>query len=99
MAALAGGIIAVILGIIGLFVWWADFLLILKGTLPILFILGGALAAYLGYEEIKDKKAAESFEETSADLKQEVESLKKELEELKGEKKEESKEDSGEESK
>ncbi len=95
MAALAGGIIAVVLGIIGLFVWWGDFLLILKGTLPILFVLGGALAAYLGYEEIKDKKAAESFEETSSDLKQEVESLKKEIEELKGDKKE----DTGEESK
>ncbi len=87
MAALAGGVAAVILGIIGIIVWWGDFLEILKGTLPVLFILGGALAAYLGYEEIKDKKAAESFEESSTDLKQEVESLKEEIKELKEEKK------------
>ena len=87
MAALAGGVAAVILGIIGIVVWWGDFLEILKGTLPILFILGGALAAYLGYEEIKDKKAAENFEESSTDLKQEVESLKEEIKELKEEKK------------
>ena len=87
MAALGGGVVAVILGIIGIVMWWGDFLEILKGTLPVLFILGGGLAAYLGYEEIKDKKAAESFEESSTDLKQEVESLKEELKELKGEKK------------
>ncbi len=87
MAALAGGVAAVILGIIGIVIWWGDFLEILKGTLPAMFILGGALAAYLGYEEIKDKKAAESFEESSTDLKQEVESLKEEIKELKEEKK------------
>lgn len=86
MVALAGGVVAVILGIIGIIVWWGDFLEILKGTLPVLFILGGALAAYLGYEEIKDKKAAESFEESSTDLKQEVESLKEEIKELKSQK-------------
>jgi len=86
MTALAGGIAAVVLGIIGLVIWWADFLEILKGTIPAMFIMGGALAAYLGYEEIKDKKAAESFEDSTVDLKQEVDSLKKELEELKKEK-------------
>ena len=86
MTALAGGIAAVILGVIGLIIWWVDFLEILKGTVPAMFVLGGALAAYLGYEEIKDKKAAESFEESATDLKQEVESLKQELEELKKEK-------------
>jgi len=87
MAALGGGVAAVILGIIGIIVWWADFLQILKGTLPVLFILGGALAGYLGYEEIKDKRAAQNFEETSTDLKQEVESLKEEIKELKEQKK------------
>ncbi len=99
MAALAGGVAAVILGIIGIVIWWGDFLEILKGTLPAMFILGGALAAYLGYEEIKDKKAAESFEESSTDLKQEVESLKEEIKELKEEKKGDQKEEPGEEKK
>ena len=51
-----------------------------------LFIMGGALAAYLGYEEIKDKTASESADDEKNDLKNEVESLKEELRELKGEK-------------
>ncbi len=97
MAALAGGVAALILGIIGIIIWWSDFLDILRGTLPVLFILGGALAAYLGYEEIKDKRAAESFEESSADLKQEVETLKEEIKELKQEKQTEEKKEETEE--
>jgi len=91
MAVLAGGIIALVLGVIGLFAWWGDFLEVLKGSIPIMLILGGALATYLGYEEYKDKQTMESLSESEEDLKQEVERLKKELEELK-EKKEEGKE-------
>lgn len=90
MAVLAGGIVALILGVIGLFAWWGDFLEVLKGSIPIILILGGALATYLGYEEYKDKQTMESLSESEEDLKQEVERLKKELEELK-EKKEEDK--------
>jgi len=52
-------------------------------------ILGGALAAYLGFEEIRDKGTEDSFGDNSADLKQEVESLKEELKGLKGDKEEE----------
>ena len=91
MAVLGGGIIALLLGIIGLITWWSDFLEILKGGIPVVLILGGALATYLGYEEYKDKKAMESLSESEEDLKQEVERLKKEIEELKS-KKEEKKE-------
>jgi hypothetical protein len=96
MAVLGGGIIALLLGIIGLFAWWGDFLEVLKGSVPIMLILGGALATYLGYEEYKDKQAMESITETEEDLKQEVERLKKEIEELKS-KKEEGKEEKKEE--
>jgi len=91
MAVLGGGIIALLIGIIGLFAWWGDFLEVLKGSVPVMLILGGALATYLGYEEYKDKQTMESISESEEDLKQEVERLKKELEELK-EKKEEGKE-------
>ncbi|MCD6560377.1 MAG: hypothetical protein J7L16_01285 [Deltaproteobacteria bacterium] len=84
MAALAGGIGALILGIIGIVLWWTDFLVLLKGGLPLMFIMGGALAAYLGFEEIKDKKSSESFEtDESRKLKDEVETLKSELDNLK----------------
>lgn len=89
MTALAGGVVALILGIIGLIVWWGSFLILLKGGIPLILILGGALATYLGVEELKDKKASEEFEGDSANLKNEVESLKEEIKGLKEEKKEE----------
>jgi len=88
MAVLGGGIIALLLGIIGLFAWFGDFLQVLKGIIPIMLICGGALATYLGYEEYKDKKAMEEMSETNEDLKQEVERLRRELEELKSKKEE-----------
>jgi hypothetical protein len=74
---------AIILGLIGLIIWWGHFLDIVLGAVPIMFVLGGALAAYLGFEEIKDKKTAESFDDSTSDLKREVESLKEEVRELK----------------
>ena len=91
MAALAGGLVALILGIIGIIVWFPYFVKALMAGVPVMLILGGALAAYLGFEEIKDKKAAESFDTTDDNLKGEVESLKKEIEELKEEKKDQDK--------
>lgn len=87
MMALAGGLVSLLLGIFGLIIWWEYFIEVLLGILPAIFILGGALATYLGFEEIKDKKAAESFDNDKESLKQEVESLKEEIKELKGEKK------------
>ncbi len=86
MAALAGGLAAVILGIIGIILWWDAFLLLVMGALPAMFILGGALAAYLGFEEIKDKRAAERLDDKSSDLKKEVDSLKEEIKGLKEQK-------------
>ena len=85
MAALLGGVVALVLGIIGIIFWWGDFIQILRGSIPLILLLGGALAAYLGFEELKDKRAADTFEETSTDLKQEVDSLKQEIKELKKE--------------
>jgi uncharacterized membrane protein YqjE len=90
--ALAGGLIALILGIIGIIVWWGYFLKALMAGVPIMLLLGGALATYLGIEEIKDKKASESFDTDKDDLKQEVQTLKEEIKGLKTEQPEENKE-------
>jgi len=87
MMALAGGIVALILGIIGLILWWGLFVKALMAGVPVMLIFGGALATYLGIEEIKDKRSSESFDTGTGDLKQEVESLKEEIKELKEEKK------------
>ncbi len=84
MTALAGGLVSLILGIIGLIVWWGYFVDLLMGAVPAILILGGALATYLGVEELKDKRSAESFDSGKDDLKQEVETLKEEIKDLKG---------------
>ena len=87
MMALLGGLVALILGIIGIIFWWGYFIKALMAGVPVMLILGGALATYLGIEEIKDKTASESFDTGTGDLKNEVESLKEEIRELKDEKK------------
>jgi len=96
MAALAGGIAALVLGIIGIIIWWGEFIDILLGGVPVMLILGGALAAYLGFEEIKDKRTTESFDDTTQDkIQREVKDLKAEIKGLKDEKEEPEKEGEG----
>jgi hypothetical protein len=85
MAALLGGLVALVLGLLGIILWWGDFIEILKGSIPLMLLLGGALAGYLGFEELKDKRAADSFQDTGVDLKEEVQSLKEEIKGLKKE--------------
>jgi hypothetical protein len=97
MTALIGGLVAVALGLISLGFFWRDFLSLLAGTIPLLLLLGGALAVYLGYEEAKDKlfkkpepqpyeppKVSEGEVEK---YKEEVERLKSEIDEIKKKKK------------
>ena len=55
MAVFVGGIVAAVIGFILLLVWWKPFLSLLAGALPIMLLFGGAIAAYLGYDEVKDK--------------------------------------------
>ena len=86
MISLVGGIIASLLGLIFFILCIKEFWVVFQGTFPILLFLGGALAAYLGYEEIKDKTTPGIPDEENTELKSEVESLKEELRELKGEK-------------
>lgn len=55
MAALVGGIVATILGVVLLVVWWGYLLQLLAGAVPLVLVLGGALAIYIGIDELKDK--------------------------------------------
>ena len=95
MKTLIGGAAAAVLGIIGLVIWWKEFLMLLAGAIPFALLSGGALAIYLGFDELKDtwKTKQEDFgtsvnKEEVDRYKKEVDDLKKEVEELKGEKKE-----------
>ena len=54
MKTLIGGAIAVAIGIIGVLVWWKSFFSILAGFIPVMLLLGGGLALYLGFDELKD---------------------------------------------
>ena len=89
MKTLIGGAIAVLLGVVGLAVWFNQFLILLAGSIPPVLLLGGGLALYLGFDELKDswKKdegsdgpAQAPAEDTSkiAELEKEIEDLKKE---------------------
>jgi hypothetical protein len=90
MKTLVGGAIAAILGVIGIVAWFPQFLIVLAGTIPVMLLLGGALAIYLGVDELKDTwKAAETpvAETPVADAEpgEDVEKYKAEIDELKEE--------------
>ena len=85
MKTLIGGVIAAILGVIGIVVWFPQFLTVLAGTIPVMLLLGGALAIYLGVDELKDTwKEAETPADDS-EPGEDVQSYKKEIDELKEE--------------
>ena len=86
MTALVGGLVAVALGLIGMGMWCKQFLNLLAGGLPLMLLLGGALAVYLGYEETKDKlfkKVEPPAYEPPKMAEAEVEQYKAEVERLK----------------
>jgi hypothetical protein len=87
MKTLIGGAIAAILGLIGIVAWFPQFLTVIAGTIPVMLLLGGALAIYLGVDELKDTwKQEESVEvETDAGADEGVEKYKQEISELKDE--------------
>ncbi|MGM0453864.1 MAG: hypothetical protein ACQERN_11930 [Thermodesulfobacteriota bacterium] len=97
MKTLIGGAIAAVIGVIGLAVWFEAFLQLLAGAIPVMLLLGGCLALYLGFDELKDTwqkdtgvepapTGNDSPGESLDKVKQENEELKKELEALKAEK-------------
>lgn len=60
--SVVGGLIAMLLGVIGLIKWWGSFVAVLGGTVPAMLIFGGLIALFLGVSEIKDELAAKKEE-------------------------------------
>lgn len=88
MKTLIGGAIAAALGLIGLVIWWGQFLMVLAGIVPAMLLLGGALAVYLGFDELKDTwKSDEEVPEPDPESGEgeKVEKYKKEIDDLKDE--------------
>lgn len=92
MKTLIGGAVAAVLGLIGISIWFSEFLMIIAGTLPIMLLLGGGLAIYLGFDELKDtwkKDDSADFSDAQEDddvdkYKKEIDDLKQEIDSLKG---------------
>lgn len=93
MSLLIGGIVSVILGVIGFSFWWSAFITILQGGIPILLILGGILAVYVGLDAMQDKarEARQKQDERLEKAREEIEQVKalseqyrEEIEKLKG---------------
>ena len=83
MKIIIGGAIAVLLGLVGVGVWFPYLLAILKGSIPFILLLGGGLALYLGFDELKDTwKNEEGIEASPADDKERIADLEKEIEKL-----------------
>jgi len=80
MSVLIGGGMSVMLGLVLLIFWYKHFLVLLMGAAPILLILGGALAVYVGLDELKDK-----IRETQEKEKEELNKARAELERAKAE--------------
>ena len=93
MKTLIGGAVAAVLGLIGLSVWFSEFLQLLAGAIPVMLLLGGGLAIYLGFDEMKDtwkkddsSSGADSDSGNSEVYKREIDELKKEIDSLKSDK-------------
>jgi predicted DNA repair protein MutK len=90
MKVFVGGVAAAILGFFCAIIWYDAVFKFIGGAIPLILLLGGLMAAYLGYDEVKEKlpfkKSGEGQEPTNdAKLREEAEKYKQEVERLKGE--------------
>ena len=90
MKVFVGGVAAAFLGLLGILVWHHEVFQVIGGAIPLILLFGGLMAAYLGYDEVKDKlpflKCRESLEPSNdTKLREEAERYKQEVERLKSE--------------
>jgi cell division protein FtsB len=85
MKTLIGGAVAAALGLLGLGVWWGEFLMVLTGIIPVMLLLGGGLALYLGFDELKDTLNKDEAVESDAQKDEEMQRYKEEIDGLKEE--------------
>jgi len=83
MWSLIGGIIAIVVGAMGLITWFSLFVKGLEATIPAVLVLGGIAAVAAGISSIKDDIAAkkESDEEKEKPAAEEVKPEEKKEEE------------------
>ena len=64
MWIILGGIVAIILGALGLINWWLLFLKALAALVPFILVVGGELAVIVGISSVKER-AEEQREEAA----------------------------------
>jgi hypothetical protein len=87
MSLLIGGIISTVFGLVSLIFFWSDFMTIIKGAFPIFLFLGGALAVYVGIDEMQEKNREERQrqEEKLTKAQEEIETIRAQAESYKEE--------------
>ncbi|MFZ2446891.1 MAG: hypothetical protein WAW37_11090 [Syntrophobacteraceae bacterium] len=91
MKVFVGGAAAAFLGFLGIIIWYDAVFRFIGGAIPLILLLGGLMAAYLGYDEVKEKlpfpknKEPEPSANSEARLKEEADKYKQEVERLKAE--------------
>lgn len=61
LSIIVGSLVALI-GLLGLIRWKYAFLLVLKGSIPVMLLFGGAIAVIAGISELKDEASAKKEE-------------------------------------
>lgn len=61
LSIIIGGIVA-LLGLWGLMGWWSDFILVLRGSVPVILIFAGIIAVIAGLSELRDESASKKEE-------------------------------------
>ncbi|MCE5336448.1 MAG: hypothetical protein LLG06_17860 [Desulfobacteraceae bacterium] len=90
MKVFVGGVVAAFFGFLGILIWNDAVFKFIGGAIPLVLLLGGLMAAYLGYDEVKEKlpfPKCSKDEQDSSDtrLKEEAEKYRQEVERLKAE--------------
>ena len=85
MKVFVGGVAAAVLGFILMLVFHNQFFQLVGGAIPLVLLLGGAMAAYLGYDEVKEKLPFSKKGCCTSDSQSEAEKYRQEVERLKAE--------------
>ena len=65
------GLVFMVLSLWGIIGWWPDFVNVIKGVFPLLFLFGGALAVIAGVTSIRDSMTMQKAMDKEADQGQE----------------------------
>ena len=75
--AIIGGLIAMVVGVILVIVWWREFYELVFGFIPPILFFGGLIAIIAGFSSIKDAMRTKKLEEETKEEEKKAEQAKK----------------------